>query len=57
ITFLFRTLLNAEKRYWATEIEVLRFVWAILKAKYWINITKVRIYCFIDYSAILNIIR
>ncbi|EFQ36622.1 uncharacterized protein GLRG_11767 [Colletotrichum graminicola M1.001] len=56
IAFLSRTLSDAEKRYWSTELEVTGCVWTITKCCYWIQSTQVEpVIVFTDHKAIVDI--
>ncbi|GAW26152.1 hypothetical protein SAMD00023353_2201730 [Rosellinia necatrix] len=54
IAFLSRTLANAEKNYWPTEMEVLGFVWALRKTQHWINVA-CSTYIFTDHRSIIGL--
>ncbi|POS75391.1 hypothetical protein DHEL01_v206213 [Diaporthe helianthi] len=55
IAYLSRSLSDAERRYWATEMEILGCVWVLKKCARWIKLTKHRPTLCTDHSAIVSL--
>ncbi|KGQ08839.1 Transposon Ty3-I Gag-Pol polyprotein [Beauveria bassiana D1-5] len=54
VAFLSRTLSDEEKRYWATEMEVSGYIWALRKLQHFIQATdKPPVICFTDHDSIV----
>lgn len=58
IAFFSRTLSDAEKRYWSTELETAGFLWTLRKTAKYINATdKPPVIMFTDHSSIIDMMR
>jgi hypothetical protein len=58
IAFLSRTLSDAERTYWSSEMEILGFVWVLRKCRHWVMAARKHpIYIFTDHKAIKELMR
>lgn len=55
IAFISRTLSDAEKKYWPTEMEIAGFVWSLRKTRHWVDACKTTVYFFTDHRAIIGL--